>query len=577
MAVVAYRSAAGNNNATGGTTIVATKPTGAADDDVLICAITARGGTGTTITPPSTWTGATATIFNAGTSGTKIIQGLCFGAGIFVAHCLGRDGVTVIGTSTDGITWSAQTSPFTGTSIVSGGRGWYGNGIFMLTAIGFTQTSEPAATSPDGITWTLVSGLHTAGCIIAQDVTYDEGHGVWVVVGENSTGTINQRENCAYLSYDNGASWTKVDIRPGVNGGHVLSVVYDKTRGRLVSGTDAGTTAYSDDGGLTWTTATITASLDVMSLAVNPAGFYVAVGLATTSGLYTSTDGITWTSRTSSFTDNADTIRSVIWSADDSMWVAAADNGKLAYSDDGINWVQMANSLAATDASYSLAFGNGRYVVGGNGNVADSAFIDYSSGPWRLLDRRNSTTVLAQGLYWKRAKGEPASWTFTITSNKASSMVVAIQSAADEYPLAAQFSGNVGVSSTTVTAAATGSYDAHNGIAVMIGGTAIGTTWSADGTFAGSSPPDAQSASTGGSANTRTTTAAEHKSVTGSTTLASGTFVFAAAGVTVGHQIIVWEPLGKRPIKPKKPNSGLQSSGAGISTVQQAVNRSTSY
>lgn len=54
-AAVAYRAATSNNNAAGATSLSLTMPTGTLANDVLIALISVRGGTGTTITPPSGW------------------------------------------------------------------------------------------------------------------------------------------------------------------------------------------------------------------------------------------------------------------------------------------------------------------------------------------------------------------------------------------------------------------------------------------------------------------------------------------------------------------------------------------
>jgi len=63
-------------------------------------------------------------------------------------------------------------------------------------------------------------------------------------------------------------------------------------------------------------------------------------------------------------------------------------------------------------------------VVGGTGTS-----ITTPSG-WSLLDKSNSTTALTQALYWKTAASEPASYTVTITSNKASGIITAISGGA---------------------------------------------------------------------------------------------------------------------------------------------------
>ena len=47
-------------------------------------------------------------------------------------------------------------------------------------------------------------------------------------------------------------------------------------------------------------------------------------------------------------------------------YVAGDQNGKMAYSTDGINWTAVADSTFSYGVS-SLCYGNGKYVAGGNG------------------------------------------------------------------------------------------------------------------------------------------------------------------------------------------------------------------
>lgn len=512
------------------------------------------------------------------------------GCDLFVGHGYGFSSagasIGLLATSPDGTTWTSRTSPFTGTNgTIVPGRASAGNGIYMMCCEG-SSTAGFVATSDDGITWTVQGGINlnspsSGFCAGTSRPIYDERHQVWVAIGRANNLNVGHAW-VAFRSTDNGVTWTSVFVDTGTNwqsNGQHNTLTYNPNTGRLVTSGDQGYVAYSDDGGLTWTQGTRIYAGAIFDMTYSPLlDLFVATGFR----LFTSpgSDGGTWTERTSSFVAGTDNISSVVWCPGDNQFMACSDSGKMAISDDGINWSQIANSFAATDVIACLAYSQtlGMYVAGAQDNGSPTAAkVASSGGPWRLLQRLNSTTVLAAALYWKRAKGEPSSWTFTITSAKATSIVTAIQNADPTFPLSTQYNGQANASSATCTTAATGTYDAHNGVAVMMGATATGTTWSADGTFGAQSPPDSQSASTGGSGSTRTTTAGEHKSPTASTTLASATFTFAAAAVNIGQQIMVFEPLGKRPIKPKKPGQNQGSQFASISTVQQAVPRSTLF
>ena len=97
---------------------------------------------------------------------------------------------------------------------------------------------------------------------------------------------------------------------------------------------------------------------------------FVAVGGSSigTSALYTSPDGTTWTSRTSSF--GTTFINAV--HGNGSLWVAGGDSGKLATSPDGVTWTQQTSSFGST-AIYGVTWDGDEWVaVGGAGKVATS-------------------------------------------------------------------------------------------------------------------------------------------------------------------------------------------------------------
>lgn len=87
---------------------------------------------------------------------------------------------------------------------------------------------------------------------------------------------------------------------------------------------------------------------------------FVSVGLAGT--VYTSTDGITWTSRTSG---TASSIRSIVYGP--SLFVYAGGGGALATSTDAITWT--ARTSGTTSSINVITYGGGIYVYGGTGGV----------------------------------------------------------------------------------------------------------------------------------------------------------------------------------------------------------------
>jgi hypothetical protein len=112
------------------------------------------------------------------------------GVDLFVFVGLG----TQFGTSVDGTSIVAQTSPFT----FAGYAIEYGNGVFVAVGRGGT---DQIATSTDGITWT-GRGSYFNGTDGAYGVAYD-GTGRWVVVGY-----ATPAPNSIAYSDDDGATWT---------------------------------------------------------------------------------------------------------------------------------------------------------------------------------------------------------------------------------------------------------------------------------------------------------------------------------------------------------------------------------
>ena len=161
---------------------------------------------------------------------------------------------------------------------------------------------------------------------------------------------------------------------------------------------------------------------------------------------------------------------------------------------------------------------------------------------WTLLGSQvNSTTVLAQKLYWKVATAADVtagSVDITITSNKASASVAAISGASDVTPVAAEYGGQANASHENITAPSIGPWASAAGVLVFVGSHATGTTESLqDVSFA----LDSQSSSTGAGAGSRTTTACAYDLRT-ATSYTSSAVVIGGAAVNIGHMVWIAPP-----------------------------------
>ena len=117
----------------------------------------------------------------------------------------------------------------------------------------------------------------------------------------------------------------------------------------------------------TWTprTSGFTGSNNIQNITFGN-GVYVAGGDAGT--LSSSTDAITWTTRTSGF--GTSRIRALTFG--NNVYVAGGDSGQIRTSTDAITWTTRTSGFGTTTI-YGLGFGNGVYVaVGDNGQMRTS-------------------------------------------------------------------------------------------------------------------------------------------------------------------------------------------------------------
>jgi hypothetical protein len=276
------------------------------------------------------------------------------------------------------------------------------------------------------------------GAVHAIDAVYDRGiplttgfplaattvSSIEVVNGVTDNGStlvaVCQSGNI-YTSAD-GVTWTARTSSFGTT--PITSVAYSPTLGLFVAVGWTGRTAHSADG-ITWTLNTaLTGTPDLLAVTWG-AGLFVAGGNSSTitgiTTMYTSPDGITWTSRTLAGIATNGTVKSVAfgnglfvvvgifgqgatspdgitWTALDvgtgsaaiggtpeydlqcvrffnNLWLASGDNGFLFTSIDGLHWVSRTSGFGIKTATqspivYGVAYGNGIYfAVGSNGGT----------------------------------------------------------------------------------------------------------------------------------------------------------------------------------------------------------------
>jgi hypothetical protein len=246
--------------------------------------------------------------------------------------------------STDGLFWRQSLLPL-GTTGLSSGL-WYGIAWNGNTFVAVSRSNLYAATSPDGRTWTQRTLTNRSWSNVVAGGTR------FVAVAQNAFSAT---------STDNGINWAETALGFGLT-----DVTYSSTSG-LFCATRNGTSTgvYTSADGLAWTFRDIGASAlsARATIAANSTRFVtinqLSAGVDTTKG-YTSTDGIAWTEFTLPF-DNSGFV-SLNWTG--SLFVAISET-EVAYSSNGTTWSKATLPILPhpDDSFYSVVGGNSSILV----------------------------------------------------------------------------------------------------------------------------------------------------------------------------------------------------------------------
>lgn len=260
-------------------------------------------------------------------------SGVAYGNGVYVAvgggcgRASGYDGNTntqSVFTSTDGITWTAQSNVLPASHYWSGIA--FGNGVFVVCSN--TVAGNVVAYSTDGISWSSVS-MSSAYYGVAF------GNGIFVVFGN---GTV-----CATSS--NGVNWTNRSY-----GDYTTTWGCNFVNGKFWRATTATALQYSTDG-ISWGTITLPTAY-WGNVVWNGSMFLISATNSTTYA--TSTNGATWTTRTMPASLGC---AGVI----DKMFVVFSGNTGTTgyYSTNGMNWT----AFAAYPKVFCLFPDNSRLII----------------------------------------------------------------------------------------------------------------------------------------------------------------------------------------------------------------------
>jgi len=196
----------------------------------------------------------------------------------------------------------------------------------------------------------------------AGDHTVSLGSGLYEVtsngpvqvdgVAFNGAGLANYASTItSILAASKGETWT--EVTSGTTD-YILGLTFGN--GVYVLGTTNGVIRTSTNG-TTWTSRTSSLT-DIQAVAFGD-GLYLAAG--DDGGLLTSTDATTWTSRTSGF--GTDNIQALTYG--DGLYLAAGSQGNLSTSTDGTTWTSRTSGFG-TDTINALTYGDNLYIAAGS-------------------------------------------------------------------------------------------------------------------------------------------------------------------------------------------------------------------
>ena len=307
---------------------------------------------GTIYTKGVTWTNRALPV-----SGVQY-NGIAYGNGTFVAVGPNASTSSVL-TSTDGVNWNARTTPAAaGYRIVT-----YGNGEFVAIAA-YGATSTMVITSPDGVNWTTHAGTASLNW---TGVTY--GKGLFVAVAQDGASSTD------VMTSPDGVTWTprtSAGFMTGTTPHLWQGVTYGNGTFVAVSGDSSGTAAgevMTSTDGITWTSRTSAAAGRYYNVGYGNGLFVATPGSG--SAIMTSPDGVTWTTRPSAATGNQ--YLGITYGNGLFVMTPTTTGIPILTSPDGITWTAR-TSTNTTKQWAAVAYGNGVFAM----TAGDSAFIQTS-------------------------------------------------------------------------------------------------------------------------------------------------------------------------------------------------------
>jgi hypothetical protein len=289
-------------------------------------------------------------------------------------------GATTANSSIDGVTWTART---VATSLT-----WTGVTANGIRAVAVASGSQTTNSSPDGITWTAHTGAMPSAAAWSS-VVWGQSLGYFVAVSTTSS-------TAGAYSTD-GITWSSSTLPASANW---LSVGYGNGYYVATCGAASTQAAYSNNG-TTWTTATLSVSGDWRSVCwgdTGGTGTWVAVSNNSTNATYSTDNGATW--NTATLPGAAANWRAVTYG--NGRFVAVAfGSTRAAYSTNGISWTEAVLPTSLNWSTIAYSPGLKRFAALAQGSASGCATSpDGIAWTTRTVASATFTSVCASPIRW---------------------------------------------------------------------------------------------------------------------------------------------------------------------------------
>ena len=264
---------------------------------------------------------------------------------------IGGQGGNFLATSTDGLTWTPRSVPFTSSvrSVVWNGYIWVagGSGTHVL------------ATSLDGLAWT---GVSIANMTAVFSVAWGPP-GKWIAVG-TGTGTYTRAEST------DGITWTPYTSSTGdFFTGASYGIIWAQGIW-LAAGTPNGSGILFSLDGTNWIPQIVSVFTTGRSVSSNGT-LFLAGGSGPSSKMAYSLEGSVWGTVNSPFTGQ---VNGIAWG--ETLWVAVGQGTHtLAYSYNGIDWIGLGTSIFST-AGNGITWTGSSWIATGQGTNTLATSLD---------------------------------------------------------------------------------------------------------------------------------------------------------------------------------------------------------